>query len=199
MNHDKIIIPDGDLLLHTGDMTNSGSKQEIKQVNDWLGSLPHKHKVIIAGNHDFLFENNNADARALITNAHYLQDSMVEIDKVKIYGSPWQPWFYDWAFNLRRGQPLRNVWSKIPAGIDILMTHGPPFGVLDYVTRAERVGCEDLINELFRVKPKLHVFGHIHESYGETFQHGIHFVNASMCSVNHRSLNEPIVVDLEIE
>src|SRR6185369_13852794 len=99
----------------------------------WLGTLPHREKVVIAGNHDFLFEQRPAEARALITNAVYLEDEAYEAGGLKIWGSPWQPWFFDWAFNLRRGEALARKWALIPPGTDLLVTHGPPMGIGDEV------------------------------------------------------------------
>ena len=193
--HSSIVIPDGDILLHSGDSTRRGTESEIRGVNSWLGALPHKHKVIISGNHDFGFQT-NPFAKTWITNATYLYDSEITVEGVRIYGSPWQPWFYDWAFNLERGTEISKVWQKIPNGIDILMTHGPPMGIMDQVAYGGNVGCEELAKELVRIKPKVHVFGHIHEGYGELKQNGIHYVNASSCNVKYQPINPPIVIDL---
>ncbi|HNC99840.1 MAG TPA: metallophosphoesterase, partial [Myxococcota bacterium] len=113
-----------------------------------------------------------------------------------IWGSPWQPRFFDWAFNLDRGEPLRRVWQKIPDGIDILVTHGPPKGILDRVQRGGEVGCEELREALRRVRPRLHVFGHIHEAYGQLHLDGTHFVNAASCNLDYRPVNPPVVVEL---
>ncbi len=181
--------------MHSGDSTRRGTESEIRGVNSWLGALPHKHKVIISGNHDFGFQT-NPFAKTWITNATYLYDSEITVEGVRIYGSPWQPWFYDWAFNLERGPEISKVWQKIPSGIDILMTHGPPMGILDQVAYGGHVGCEELAKELHRIKPKIHVFGHIHEGYGELKQNGIHYVNASSCNVKYQPINPPIVIDL---
>ncbi len=190
-------IPDGDLLIHAGDLTRRGSLEDVESFNSWLGELPHKYKVCISGNHDFCFEQRPEEARSLITNAHYLQDEEITIGGLKIYGSPWQPWFYNWAFNLRRGEPLREKWEKIPSDIDILITHGPPHGILDRVFTGEKVGCEELLLKLrFFENLKLHVFAHIHEARG-TYEHqGIKMVNASICTLAYKSINEPIVVEL---
>lgn len=192
------VVPDGDLLVHAGDLTGRGTFAEICAVNEWLGRLPHRDKIIIAGNHDFLFEEENSLARSLITNAVYLQDSFVKAQGLKIWGSPWQPWFYDWAFNLPRGRALREKWSKIPESIDVLITHGPPMGVLDQTDRGEHVGCEELRQTLagMSAPPRLHVFGHIHEAYGVCRSSRAISVNASICDLAYRPVNEPIIIDL---
>lgn len=193
-----LAVPEGDVLVHAGDLTGRGSEVEIAAANQWLGGLPHEHKIVIAGNHDFLFEKQGTLARSLLTSAIYLQDSGVEVAGLRVWGSPWQPWFQDWAFNLPRGKALRERWEQIPEGLDILVTHGPPMGILDRTAAGEHVGCEELRARLTAMSspPRLHVFGHIHEA------HGIHrtprttFVNASVCDLAYRPAHEPVVVAL---
>jgi Icc-related predicted phosphoesterase len=193
--HDRMTVPDGDLLIHAGDLTKRGTREQIADVDRWLAALPHRHKVVIAGNHDFGFEE-DPDARRWITGATYLQDEECTVGGLRIWGSPWQPRFFDWAFNLDRGEPLRAVWAKIPDGIDILVTHGPPAGILDRCADGRRVGCEDLLAAVQRVRPRLHVFGHIHEAYGEIEVGGTRFVNACACTLSYVPTQPPIVVDL---
>lgn len=193
--HRRFEIPAGDLLIHAGDMTSRGGLQELAEFNRFLGELPHPHKVVIAGNHDFCFERSNYQARNVLTNAIYLQDETVEIEGLTIYGSPWQPEFFDWAFNLPRGEPLRRKWAQIPEDVDLLVTHGPPHGILDFTVHKQQVGCEELLKRVLEVRPKAHVFGHIHEAYGQEESQGILFVNASICDVRYRPVNPPIVFD----
>ncbi len=195
--HHRIQVPDGDLLIHAGDATGGGSRRELEAFNGWLGTLPHRHKVVIAGNHDFLFEEEPEAARALLTNARYLQDEGCEIEGLRLWGSPWQPRFFDWAFNLSRGAPLAEKWALVPEGIDVLITHGPPFGVLDRTSRGQSAGCEALIEALARIRPRLHVFGHIHEGYGIARLEPTLCVNASICDLHHRPINPPLVLELE--
>ncbi len=103
--HNQFVdLPEGDILIHAGDATVQGKFDEVVEFNRWLGTLPYKHKIFVAGNHDFLFEKSPEMARALMSNAYYLQDSFVVLEGLKIYGSPWQPRFHDWAFNLDRGE-----------------------------------------------------------------------------------------------
>lgn len=194
--YEGLSVPDGDLLIHAGDSSVAGSAEEIIRLNNWLGTLPHAHKIIIAGNHDFLFETDPDLARSFVTNAHYLEDSAVEIDGLSFWGSPITPWYYDWAFN-RRDAELRTAWSGIPSEIDVLITHGPPFGILDKTRAGEHVGCGHLLRELERVQPRLHVFGHIHESYGRMERDGTVFINASNLDHAYRLAHAPLVVDLE--
>lgn len=192
----KMTIPDGDLLIHAGDISSRGKIEEIEMFNEWMGSLPHRHKVMIAGNHDFFFEKYPKEVHKIITNIEYLNDSGTTIEGLKIWGSPVQPWFYDWAFNRKRGQDIRKHWDLIPTETDILITHGPPFGILDQTIRGEKVGCEDLTDIVQnRVKPRLHVFGHIHEAYGQEQIGDTLYVNASMVDLAYRPVREAIVVE----
>ena len=193
--HDCLKVPDGDLLLHAGDFSMACRPDEIERFDRWLGSLPHPHKVVVAGNHDFLFERAPERARALITNACYLEDCETRIDGLRIWGSPWQPWFYDWAFNLQRGPALASKWDLIPDEIDVLVTHGPPAAILDRSVGGEDVGCRDLTEALRRVRPRLHLFGHIHEAYGTLRANGTLAINACNCDLRYRAANRPVVVD----
>lgn len=200
----QIDVPDGDILVHAGDATITGTVEEIRLFSEWFSCLPHKHKILIAGNHDWLFERDIELARErLDPQIIYLQDSATEIEGMKIYGSPWQPRFFDWAFNLNRGYELAEKWAMIPNEIDILITHGPPFGILDLVPRRgwnENTGCEELRKRVEEIgqfrKLKLHIFGHIHCGYGSEIRFGVKFVNASNCDEDYRPTQPPIVVDL---
>ncbi len=177
--HDLTDVPDGDILVHAGDITRHGSLEDVESFDRWLGRLPHRHKLVICGNHDFCFQEKAAEARARITNAIYLEDSGCEVEGLTFYGSPWQPWFGGWAFNLPRGEELARVWAKIPDRVDVLVTHGPPEGILDRTKRGDLAGCRDLLYRVLEVKPRLHVFGHIHEAAGRVEADGLVFVNAS--------------------
>jgi predicted phosphohydrolase len=165
-------VPDGDVLIHAGDMLQHGTMAELEQAAEWLRALPHPHKLVIAGNHDWCLQRTPVPARNLLEGAGlvYLQDSTVTLAGVRFWGSPWQPEFFDWAFNLPRGEALAAKWALVPAGIDVLVTHGPPRGYGDQVSRG-REGCDDLLTALDRIGPALHVFGHIHED-GGLWQHG---------------------------
>lgn len=197
--HRRIKIPDGDILICAGDITDRGELTTVVDFNNWLGELPHKYKIIIAGNHDLTFERNYPTH--LFTNAIYLQDEeYITYNDLKIYGSPWQPRFYNWAFNLDRGAPIKEKWDRIPSDTDILITHGPPMGILDSTiyqgVQNENIGCQDLLNRINQLKLKLHVFGHIHYSYGISHHHGTTFVNASVCNEQYNPINKPIVVEV---
>ncbi|MCA9490041.1 MAG: metallophosphatase domain-containing protein [Myxococcales bacterium] len=194
--HAELAVPEGDVLLLAGDVTRRGRPDELAELDAWLATLPHPHKVLIAGNHDFLFETDPPRARSLIRHATYLEDEEVTVCGLRIWGSPWQPAFFDWAFNLPRGEALRRVWEAIPAGLDVLLTHTPPRGVLDRTSRGQDVGCDDLLAAVARARPRLHVFGHIHEDVGRVERDGTIFVNACSCTLSYVPSNPPIVIDL---
>jgi predicted phosphohydrolase len=195
--HARIAIPDGDVLLHAGDFTGRGGAAEVEAFGVFLAGLPHRHKVVIAGNHDFLFQREPERARALLGGATYLEDSGVTLDGIRFWGSPWQPWFHDWAFNLPRGEPLAEKWALVPAGVDVLVTHGPPHGVLDRTFVGERVGCEELSRALERIRPRLHLFGHIHEAHGVARSGDRLSVNACNCDLLYRPVRPPFVIDID--
>lgn len=191
--HDAIDIPEGDILVYAGDLTHRGEIAEVQKFNDFLGTLPHPTKIIIAGNHDFCFERDSDACAALLTNGIYLQDSAVTIEGIRFYGSPWQPWFYDWAFNLQRGPEIREKWDLIPEDTDVLITHGPPSNHGDQTISGEHVGCKDLLETIERIKPKVHIYGHIHEGYGLTRNESTLFINASICDESYQPRNAPIL------
>jgi predicted phosphodiesterase len=219
----KLITNDlivGDLLIHAGDMSSMGYYQEIKDFCEWFDSLNYDFKVFIAGNHDWGF----LDRIQFFTNKkvvlpkqteeilnsfktfNYLRDSSIEVQlgnekPIKIYGSPWQPEFFDWAFNLpRKGDELKSKWNDIPNDTDILITHGPAYGYLDKVIgRYENLGCELLADRIREIKPKIHVCGHIHSGYGYMFDGETHFINASVLNEQYVYKNKPITVEWNSE
>lgn len=198
--HEQIRVPDGDVLIHAGDATVRGTVEEIAGFNRWFARQPHKHKIFVAGNHDWLFETNPRVAESLLDDKIiYLRDSEAEIANLKIYGSPWTPRFFDWAFNANRGAEMREKWERIPETVDVLITHGPPHGILDRVARLdsfENTGCEELRERVEVIKPRLHVFGHIHEDFGSVEKIGVKFINAANCDIDYTPRNPPFVVDL---
>lgn len=197
--HRQVKVPDGDLLIHAGDCLGQGTLDDLEDLNDWFGSLPHQHKILIAGNHDWCFQDEPEESRVLLTHAHYLQDSGLELEGLRFWGSPWTPVFFNWAFNLERGPELAERWERIPEKLDVLITHGPAAGILDTVpsgTGDISVGCEELARVLESRPPRLHIFGHIHESYGQKQVGNCLHVNASTCTGSYKPLNLPVVLDL---
>ncbi|MDC1175165.1 metallophosphatase domain-containing protein [Bacteriovoracaceae bacterium] len=198
--HREIELGSGEVLCHCGDITGDGELRTIKDFAEYFGQSDFKHKIVIAGNHDFCFENKNQEQEAIgyleQNGIIYLNDSGVEIDGVKFWGSPIQPWFFDWAFNRQRGEDIKKHWDLIPTDTDVLLTHGPPSNILDLCKSGQRVGCEELLIKVREVRPKIHAFGHIHESYGKLEFEGIKFLNA--CSLDHRYdvKNPPIKISI---
>lgn len=196
----KIKVPPCDMLLCAGDISYHGKEKNVRKFLKWFSNQPAKYKIFIAGNHDKSFENAPEHVRGILRDypdVIYLENSSVEIEGFKIWGSPWTPWFHDWAFNAYP-EKIRSIWSQIPDDTDILITHGPPRRILDktYWTN-ENVGCPWLLKKIQQIQPKLHVFGHIHEGYGMIEKDGTIFVNASSCTLQYKPKNKPIEVELE--
>ncbi len=190
----------GDILIHCGDISNVGKTHEIKSFLDWFSNTPFTHKIFIAGNHDFGFELVDYIAPEYIEKGvTYLFDSSVEIDGIKFYGSPWQPEFYNWAFNLPRGEKLAEKWAKIPGDTDILITHGPAYRMLDHTINGQMVGDEDLFNRILEVKPKLHCCGHIHWAYGQKSFNDTEFINAAVLNERYEHENKPVKLTFDTE
>ena len=197
--HNDVDLPNGDMLIHSGDISSKGTEAEIDDFLKWFSSQPHKYKIFIAGNHDFFFERESDDviASKVPKNVIYLNDSGCVIEGLNIWGSPIQPEFCNWAFNRERGAAIKKYWDLIPENTDILITHGPPYGILDKNIRGKHCGCEELKEQVFKINPKLHVFGHIHEGYGSFEEKGITFINASQLNYRYFLTNEPVVMELE--
>lgn len=206
-------LPGGDLLIHAGDIMNSGyNKNDILDFCTWFHSLEqYDKKIFIAGNHDRMFENHPEGVEELLNiylDIDYLQDEgydLYDLDtdtSTKIYGSPWQPEFYSWAFNLpKNGIELAGKWEGIPDNTDILITHGPAFGTLDTVAGRpwDNLGCELLAQRIEVIKPKIHVCGHIHSGYGYEFKNGTHFFNASVLDEQYEYTQKPMTFDWDKE
>jgi len=157
-------IPMGDVLVHAGDFSGFGERMETIDFADWVMSLPHKHKVVIAGNHDWFAFNNPLETEQHFSRRgiHYLCDSAVTIEGVKFYGTPYTPMFYDWAF-MESEDELAKRYAKIHTDTDVLVTHGPPYDILDQNQQKIRTGSVALANRIAQVQPRLSIFGHIHE------------------------------------
>lgn len=193
----KIVVPDGDILIHCGDLTYRGTVNSIAEELNWFTSLPHKYKIYIAGNHDFSFQDYWRKHKILeeFSELIYLEDSGCEINGIKFWGSPVQPFFFNWAFQKHRGDALRKHWEQIPEGIDVLITHGPPKGFGDINHRDERFGDEDLLNRVLVVKPKYHVYGHAHHGYGRYENADTQFLNCASCTEEYKPTNPPMVFE----
>jgi len=203
------LIPEGDVLIHVGDCTNVGTQKNFLDFMHWYQNLKgFDTKVFIAGNHDWCFETKPAWLRQYLNDENmsqsdcvYLEDDSFTIDDpefskpIKFYGSPWQPEFCSWAFNVPRDQ-LHLHWEKIPRDVDVLITHGPPQEILDMNLEGEQCGCSSLRFHVDEIKPRIHAFGHIHEDYGIKETEHTTFVNASTATRRYVMSNKPIIIDL---
>ena len=195
-------LPGGSLLLHAGDISSMGYEHEIREFAKWYDGLNYDNKIFIAGNHDWGFQNNVDKVKEIVDfykTITYVQDQLHTIQddngtEIKIWGSPWQPEFYNWAFNLPNGGwELEQKWNDIPEGIDILITHGPAWGFLDDVEgrRGQHLGCELLANRIKKIKPKIHICGHIHSGHGHYFDGHTHYFNASVLNERYLYAHTP--------
>jgi Icc-related predicted phosphoesterase len=193
----RIVVPDGDVLVIAGDVTGRGRDSEIHNFNKHVAKLPHPIKLYTPGNHD-MFEDKISLVKQQLTSVITLIDEPYEIGGLKLWFSPYTPTFYNWGFMRDRGAQIKQHWDIIPSDIDILVTHGPPFGILDFTDIDQKpVGCEDLRAAVDRIEPRYHVFGHIHERYGRHDSKNTCFLNVSCCNLHYDPINPPVVVDIE--
>ena len=206
-------LPGGDILIHSGDISSMGYKHEIESFLTWFDKIDnYDTKVFIAGNHDWGFQTKPDQCRGLLTGyktVDYLEDEELVLyldgpngdkpeENIRIYGTPWQPEFYNWAFNLPKNGPgLRSKWNMIPENTDILITHGPAYGFLDDVEgrRGQHLGCELLAERIKEIKPKIHLCGHIHTGQGHYFDGHTHYFNASVLNEQYIYTQSPWNVD----
>jgi Icc-related predicted phosphoesterase len=227
-------LPGGDILIHSGDISSIGRESEVKRFVKWFNEIDnYTHKIFIAGNHDLTFESEILFRtkseyfdrvqyeglasigkpqwlEVLLTsdlnpNVFYLENSFVEIDQIKIWGSPYSATFgYGWAFNVDRGHDSAQMWNTIPDDTDMVITHGPIYGYCDKTqNNYQNVGCEDLYHRLQEVKPHLHFAGHIHEAYGygtipyKDAWGDIYTFNGCSCNLRYEVYNKPITFDYD--
>lgn len=199
--HKQVIVPDGDILIHAGDLTPRGNYHEFISVGNWFQKMRErfKHVIFIAGNHDWAFQfNAPLMARTFFQGCHYLQDDAIELMGIKFYGSPRTPNFYNWAF-MDEDEDLAPYWSRIPDDTEVLITHGPPFSILDFEANQNRCGSRSLY-ECVKQLPKLkhHIFGHIHESYGTEKIDDVTFYNVASLNGNYQYANAPQVIEITV-
>lgn len=208
--HRKLSLPDADMIVSAGDWSYKGEPEVVEDFIAWMKELPYQFKVVIMGNHELSYDKEptrpkKIKALELMKEAgiHYLENSEVVINEYKIWGSPIQPWFHNWAWNYQRGPEIAEVWSKIPDDTNILITHGPPYGKLDRVEKwptgaATNEGCKDLkarIQELSQLKA--HIFGHLHLQGGQMLDvDGVKYVNAAVCDEKYQPINKIMVIDV---
>lgn len=202
--HREVKVPEGDVLIHAGDLTYTGRISQFEDALAWLAALPHKHKVVIAGNHDFgaleFFKGDRQKDGHLRRDLgiHFLHDTGCSIDGVKFWGSPYTPRFGLWAYMAERGDEIKEHWDLIPDDTNVLVTHGPLCGFLDTAhPDGPNLGCEDLHEAVFDcVHPKVHVFGHIHGGYGKFDAGDTKLYNASVVNEAYKVVNAPHEITL---
>ncbi len=193
--HHDIAIPKGDVLIHAGDCTDGGTRNETEDFLEWFSGQPHKHKILVPGNHDFYFEKPE-NIKNVPENILLLIDRGIEIEGKLIWGSPFTPGTVNWAFSRERGAEIKKHWNLIPKNTNILITHTPPYGILDEIRSGIKLGCEELSENLNFVQLTHHFFGHIHHAAGSISRGGIQYYNLSLLDERFRIMHSPKVVDL---
>ena len=192
-------LPEADMIIHGGDLSKMGRDHEVQDFINWFSKLNYTYRIFIAGNHDFHLEDFSQEfiQKKLPQNCYFLCNSGIEIEGVKIWGSPVTPTFFNWAFNVDRGIPIQKYWKMIPSDTNILVTHGPVKGMLDRTTSNINAGCEDLLNTVNKVQPKFHLFGHIHEAYGKEKVNETTFVNGSLLDEKYEMVHLPVEINID--
>ena len=187
-------LSSGDVFVHAGDFCNLGSLMDAKYFNDMLGKMKCQHKIVVAGNHDRALEDNIGIENELLSNAVYLRDKTITIEGIKFYGSPWQLPFNNWAFN-KPEKELKKIFDLIPKDTDVLITHSPPYGIMDFV-RGRHLGSVSLRKRIEQIKPRCCIFGHIHEGYGKYVDSktGITYINASLIGGEFKEIHKPFEI-----
>jgi Icc-related predicted phosphoesterase len=197
---DQIKLPPGDLLIVSGDFTMAGELKELATFNHAIGHVKNMYKhgaLVIPGNHELGCERNFGFVKGLLYNVNYfIHHEEIVIDGKRFFGSAYTPRFFDWEYNLDRGPAIKAKWDLIPYGIDVLITHGPVAGIHDINSKGESMGCQDLLDAVLRIKPKLHICGHNHSGYGIEAVRGVTFINASTCNEKYLPINAPIEIEI---
>ncbi len=190
--HQDLELPAGDILIHCGDMFNiSSDKSQIRSIDAWFGKQRFAHRLCTGGNHDLELESETARHPQPFRNAHFLKQELVEVRGLRIFGAPWVPDLPRHAF-FKSGAALAEAWAQVPAGIDILVTHTPPKGILDMSSSNRSFGCAALAREMGRIAPRVHCFGHVHASAGHRQIGETLFINAASFDSRTRGVRPPI-------
>jgi Icc-related predicted phosphoesterase len=200
--HRRVEIPETDVLIHAGDITWRGELEIFADFANWLKDLPHAHKIVIFGNHELSNQGTKQIQVNLIREAGaiYLEDNGCEIDGLLFHGAPHTPEFNNWSYNLPRdGEELKRKWDMISDAIHVVISHGPPYGILDGVSGVrEPQGCKLLKNRLMQLPNlKAHIFGHLHMSGGQSIKLGeVIFANAAICDDSYNPCRQPIIIEI---
>lgn len=206
--HNRVTVPDGDVLIHAGDFMNSGRYMyELNEFATWFCALPHKRKILVAGNHDRRIEtmqrNGEGFPQEYFPGVDYLCQSGIMIDGLVFWGSPFTPEFMNWAFNVPRSE-LHKYWAEIPDDTDVLITHGPPWGKLDGpypIVPGQEIldgylGCVGLKYRVEEVGPRVHIFGHLHRGYGHAKDISTRYYNVAILDEKYQVVNPCTIIDL---
>lgn len=201
--HERLSVPDGDILLHSGDFSMMGYEHEVISFLKWYERQPHAAKVLVCGNHECGVEANHSlflvNLKEYAPSVIHLNDSGAEVFGLKIWGSPVSPSFgHGWSWNRDRGPDIRRHWDMIPSDTQVLVTHSPPHGIVDRLERGEHVGCEELRDTIdSRLDDlRLSAHGHLHSAYGRDQIGQKTFVNAAVVNERYELTNAPIVVEI---
>lgn len=193
--HQQILIPHGDIIIHAGDFSEAGTREETLDFLDWFAALPHQYKILVPGNHDFFMEKNLENLNEIIPpGIQCLINESIEINGIKFWGSPYTPGEENWAFTRPRGGEMRSNWNLIPQDVQFLITHTPPYGILDQLDNKKHVGCEQLTARLKDLDIPYHIFGHIHHEYGIVKMSDTVYVNSALLDDRFRLINSPLVI-----
>eukprot|EP01001_Neometanema_parovale_P007869 NODE_4156_length_1107_cov_87.628049_g3959_i0.p1 GENE.NODE_4156_length_1107_cov_87.628049_g3959_i0~~NODE_4156_length_1107_cov_87.628049_g3959_i0.p1 ORF type:complete len:302 (-),score=33.83 NODE_4156_length_1107_cov_87.628049_g3959_i0:129-1034(-) len=198
----SMVLPDADVLIHSGDFSVDGTIEEYEEFDAWLASKAAQFptRIVVLGNHDVReFKDDFPTMRSLLPHAtHVPIFEEVHLHGARLFGAPWH-WFQNWKYAFKAGcKDMKTRFDQIPTGLDILVTHGPSRGLLDLAHRRYTSGSEELRRHLAVARPRVHLHGHIHEQYGtHAGQDGTHMVvNAAMSDEQTRFLeNGPILID----
>ncbi len=207
----KCQIPECDLLISAGDYSWRGEHHMVRDFHRWLDKQPAKHVISVQGNHEKLVEADFEGCKKIALEAcprvHFIDEGLVEIEGLRIWCSAITPWFHNWAWNRYPGPEIQQHWDKIPPGVDVIVTHGPPHGILDSVPdfngqtfkwEERHCGCPQLLGKILEVRPRVHIFGHIHPCGGKQIHRdGITFINAAICDDDYRAVNAPVVLEIK--
>lgn len=193
----KVELPAGDILIYAGDWCYGEDLKNTIAFASYLEKQPHKYKIVVPGNHDRLAQKNPTMVQNVLSEvgAKLLIDESCIIHGIKIFGTPWTPLFGNWAF-MEEDDVLFLKWKRIPKDTDILVTHGPAFGILDRVPEVGSVGSKTLETSIISKKPKIHICGHIHSGYGKMESNYTQFYNVSVCDNDYRLVNKPTEIEL---
>jgi Icc-related predicted phosphoesterase len=197
LRHQEIDLPGGDLLIHCGDMFDlfNETGPDVSEMDEWYGRQRYGQVFCTGGNHDRKLESILAHRPQPFKNAYFLKDELVEFRGLKIFGTPWVPDLPRHAF-FKKQSALTELWAKIPSGMDILVTHTPPKGILDASSRGQSLGCRALADELKRISPRIHCFGHVHASAGHRRIGETLFINASSIESGTGRIRAPVTITL---